>query len=218
MKPAQKSGCPEHAATPAGAVELAGGIMREKCHICAFFHGPDEEYGVLMPFIQQGLERGEKAFHVVDPQLRDDHLDFLQSAGIETGGLQRSGQLELCNWNEVYLRDGYFDPERMLGMLQSVLDGAAEQGFPMTRLIAHMEWALQDRPGVNALIEYECRLNFFLHEYTDPVICAYDLRKFNAETIIDILRTHPMVILGNVLQENPFYVPPEDFLRLYNKP
>jgi hypothetical protein len=30
---------------------------------------------------------------------------------------------------------------------------------------------------------------------------------------MDILRTHPMVIIGGMLQTNPFFVPPDDFLR-----
>jgi hypothetical protein len=30
---------------------------------------------------------------------------------------------------------------------------------------------------------------------------------------MDILRTHPMVIVGGVLQTNPFFVPPDEFLR-----
>jgi hypothetical protein len=30
--------------------------------------------------------------------------------------------------------------------------------------------------------------------------------------LMDIIRTHPMVI-GGLLQENPFFVPPETFLR-----
>jgi hypothetical protein len=30
---------------------------------------------------------------------------------------------------------------------------------------------------------------------------------------MDILRTHPMVIVGGVLRENPFFVPPDEFLR-----
>jgi hypothetical protein len=29
---------------------------------------------------------------------------------------------------------------------------------------------------------------------------------------MDILRTHPMVIMGGVLQRNPFFVPPAEFL------
>jgi len=30
---------------------------------------------------------------------------------------------------------------------------------------------------------------------------------------MDIMRTHPMVIIGGILQENPFFVPPADMLR-----
>jgi hypothetical protein len=31
--------------------------------------------------------------------------------------------------------------------------------------------------------------------------------------IVDIMRTHPMFIIGGVLQENPFFVRPDEFLR-----
>jgi len=31
--------------------------------------------------------------------------------------------------------------------------------------------------------------------------------------VVDIMRTHPMIIIGGVLQENPFFVPPDEFLR-----
>jgi hypothetical protein len=75
-----------------------------------------------------------------------------------------------------------------------------------------MEWALEDRPGVNDLIEYETRLNHILPKYPDPVICAYDTAKFGGGIMIDIMRTHPMIIIGGVLQENPFFVPPDEFL------
>lgn len=29
---------------------------------------------------------------------------------------------------------------------------------------------------------------------------------------MDIMRTHPMVIIGGQLQENPFFVPPDEML------
>ena len=29
---------------------------------------------------------------------------------------------------------------------------------------------------------------------------------------MDIMRTHPMVIIGGILQDNPFFVPPDEFL------
>ena len=30
---------------------------------------------------------------------------------------------------------------------------------------------------------------------------------------MDIMRTHPMVVIGGILQENPFFVPPDEMLR-----
>jgi DcmR-like sensory protein len=82
----------------------------------------------------------------------------------------QSGQFELRNWADPYLRDGHFDQDRMLALIQEVLEGGRQQGFRLTRLIAHMEWALEDRPGVDDLVEYETRLNYILPRYKDPVI------------------------------------------------
>jgi hypothetical protein len=58
----------------------------------------------------------------------------------------------------------------MLALIQGVLEGGRAQNFPLTRLVAHMEWALEDRPGVHDLVEYEARLNYILPRYPDPVI------------------------------------------------
>ena len=30
---------------------------------------------------------------------------------------------------------------------------------------------------------------------------------------MDALRTHPVVIIGGILQENPFFIPPDQFLQ-----
>jgi hypothetical protein len=100
----------------------------------------------------------------------------------------------------------------MLALIEEVLQSADTAGYPLTRLVAHMEWALLDKPGVDNLVEYEARLNYVLPKYNDPVICTYDLSKFSASVTMDILRTHPVVIIGGVLQENPFFVPPDQFL------
>jgi hypothetical protein len=75
-----------------------------------------------------------------------------------------------------------------------------------------MEWALLDRPGVQDLVEYESRVNRVLEKYHAPVVCAYDLTRFSAAVVVDVMRTHPMVIIGGALHENPFYVPPERLL------
>jgi hypothetical protein len=151
-------------------IRFAGSVLGAQRHVCAFFQSHDEEYRALLPFIKEGFDRGERAFHIVDPKRRAEHRLRLTSAGIDVETAEQTGQFELRNWADAYLRDGHFDQDRMLALIQDVLDGGTQQGFALTRLVADMEWALEDRPGVDDLVEYETRLNYVLPRYKDPVI------------------------------------------------
>jgi hypothetical protein len=75
-----------------------------------------------------------------------------------------------------------------------------------------MEWALGDTPGADRLVEYESRLNYMLPAHNIAAVCVYDVTRFSASVLMDILRTHPKVIIGGKLRESPFYVNPDKFL------
>lgn len=194
-------------------VRLAGSVLSRSCHVCAFFHSKDEEYRVLMPFIKDGFEAGDKAFHIVDPKHQTDHLQRLEREGIDVADAKAQGQLEVCTWDQAYVADGRFDQYRMIEKILEIVDPANKPNGKLTRGVANMEWALEDLPGVHDIVEYETRLNYVLPKYHDPIVCVYDLSRFDASVVIDIMRTHPMVIVGGILQENPFYVPPDEMLR-----
>ena len=49
------------------------------------------------------------------------------------------------------------------------------------------------------------------------MICSYELDKFGAAIVVDALRTHPIVLIGGIVQRNPFYVPPEELLKELNE-
>ena len=199
-------------ATNGHSVKFAGGILGRQRHICAFFNSIDEEHRVLRSFIKDGFGQGEKAFHIVDPELWEQHLKRLAEAGINVHEAMNTGQLEVRPWQDAYLRGDHFDQNAMLALIEEVLQSADTAGYPLTRLLAHMEWALLGKPGVDNLVEYETRLNYVLPKYDDPVVCTYDLSRFGSSVAMDIMRTHPVVIIGGVLQENPFFVPPDQFL------
>ena len=150
-------------------VTLAGKSLERARHVCAFFNSKDEEYRVLLPFIKEGIARGEKAFHIVKEDHHDDHRAALNKAGVPVAQAESAGQFELRRWEDAYLRDGHFDQNQMLALIEEVLQGGKAQGYPLTRLVANMEWALEDRPGVNDIVEYETRLNFILPKYDDAV-------------------------------------------------
>jgi hypothetical protein len=193
------------------SIPFAGSQLGEIRHVCAFFNSDEEEYRVLLPFIKDGFECGDKAVHVVNPGQQQDHLERLAGAGIDTASAQKSGQFELLTNREAYLRDGRFDQDRMLEVFERLASGNAEGGFPLSRICCRMDWAVEG-PYIDDLVEFESRVNEVWNHHDDAVICTYRLSKFGAETVIDIMRTHPMVIIGGILQQNPFFVSPQQFL------
>lgn len=124
---------------------------------------------------------------------------------------EKDGRLDVRIWEDAYLQDGYFDGDRMIRLLVQLLGGPRDK-YPRMRLMGNMEWALESLPGVSDIVEYESKLNYVVPRFPDPVVCVYDLNKHSGAVVMDILRTHPMVIVGGVLQENPLYVPPDEFL------
>lgn len=193
-------------------IPFAGSQLDDTRHVCAFFNSEEEEYRVLLPFIKDGFKCGHKAVHVVNPEQRSDHLNRLIAAGIDTASAAQSGQFELKTNAEAYLRDGRFDKDRMVEVFEQLASGNARGGFPLSRIMCRMDWVVEGGSYADDVVEFESRVNEVWNRHEDAVICTYYLRKFGGDTVIDILRTHPMVIIGGILQHNPFFVPPEQFL------
>ena len=198
--------------TTAEPIPFAGSTLGRYRHICAFFSSPEEEYETLLPFVRDGIDRGERAYHVLPAQYRQEHLEQLHSAGIDVTAALKSHQLEVASPEEVYLRGGGFSKDAMLATIQEALNTGPKLGFPLTRLIAHAEAVLQGGSKANEWVEYEIRLNDVLPRYDDPVICTYDANLLDGTIAVDILRTHPVAIIGGRLYENPFFLPPAEFL------
>ena len=150
--------------TNGNTIHVTGRPLGAVRHICAFFHSKEEEYRALLGFIKEGIEHREKAFHIVDAKQCHSHRARLEREGIDVPAAEKSGQLRVACWEDAYLKDGHFDQNRQINLIESVLKAGKEEGFPITRLVANMEWALEDKAGVEDIVEYESRLNYVLPE------------------------------------------------------
>src|ERR1700716_4753710 len=84
-------------------ITFAGARLGRYRHVCAFFNTRAEEYRVFLPFIKEGLSHGEKAFHIVDPTLRRDHVERLAAAGVDVAVVGKRGQSGLGTWAGTHL-------------------------------------------------------------------------------------------------------------------
>lgn len=190
-------------------VTFAGGVLDHYRHVCAFVRDRSEADAVFDPFVKDGVDHGDHFVFLVDTATPAAPVKRLRRLGYDPTRLRGDGRFDVRTWAETYLRTGGFDQDDMLGQLDGML-GA--RPTPRIRLLAEMGWAAGDPKASEQLIEFEARANFLHARHRHVVICIYDTSQFDGAFIIDILRTHPMVLVGGILQENPFFAPPEEFL------
>jgi AcrR family transcriptional regulator len=185
--------------TATGTVHLAGEDLRGHRHICALVDGPDAAYDLLLPFVVEGVEQGDRAVHLIDPDDVAAHLDRLRDGGVNVAAATAADRLEIDTWTESYLRGGRFSPSEQLAYLRGQFEEGRRVGAPRTRLIGTMEWAAKAETD-GSLLRYESRINDLLRRRSDVVVCVYDLNRHSARTIADMLGAHPVAIVGGVLR------------------
>jgi hypothetical protein len=191
---------------------LAGTTLDPYYHVCAFFGSREDEYRVLAPFYRETLDWGEKLLHVVDTRLVADHEARLEQQGIDVCGCGKTGQFQVYTWADTYLRNGVFDQEQMLAVVQGVIETARQEGYPRTRIMGNMNWALDGPPGSEKLIEYEVRVNEVLAREKQPAVCVYDLSRLTGSLMMDILRAHPLTLVNGVVHRTAFFTAPAQML------
>ena len=181
-------------------------------HLCFLYETDEERRVVLAMLLRQGLERGEKALFIGDNRTYQALLGHMVDDGLEISSYLSSGQFSLMNFDETYMAEGFFDPDRMMGSLKTETDLALAQGYSGLRVTGDMSWALKSPPGSEQIIKYEARVNEFFPYSKCIGICQYDKRLFPPALLTDALATHPLAIIGTELFDNFYYMPPEDLL------
>jgi len=154
-------------------------------HLCWMYRTEEEHRAVITPYLRQGLERGEKVLYIVDTHTAETILEYLQDDGLEVEPYLTSGQLNIVSTDDAYIRDGSFDPHRVIDILWSERGRALAAGYPALRITSEMSWVLRGPAGSERLIEYESRLNKFFPTKKGfgncLAICQYDQRRFQPD-------------------------------------
>jgi PAS domain S-box-containing protein len=181
-------------------------------HFCSIYENPQEHYAVAIPFIRIGLDRGEKCIYIADDGTVGDVRQAMQSEGIDVERATSSKALVLATKDQAYLEHGSFHPDWMFTFWKQATQLALSEGFSALRATGETEWVLRGGRGLERWMEYESRLTHTLSENNCSALCQYNRRLFPPELILDVIRTHPMVVYGSTVCRNLYYVPPDEFL------
>jgi hypothetical protein len=182
-------------------------------HVCAFYRGASARDRLLTAYFGTGLTAGDKCVCIVDSADTASRLELLPNGAGDAGDAGLPGhQLDVHLPESTYLAGGRFTTSEMLTFWTENLVKAEIEGYSFCRLAGEMTWALRDMPGVENLAGYESELNRVTSGSSAIVLCLYDLDLFSGEVVVNIVKTHPQVLVQGILVENPYYLGPDEFL------
>jgi two-component system sensor histidine kinase UhpB len=192
--------------------EVASGLGLHE-HLCVIYDTREEQFAVSSPFLATGLERGEKCILFADENTAGAVLDALRKRGTDVDPYLRSGALTITHKRDTDLQQGRFDPDWWMGFLNQASAEAAASGLSALRILGDLSWALQGDTSTDSFLEYESSLNRFVRGHNARIICQYRRHPNPPQFILGIIRAHPVVVYGGLVSKNPYYVPPEEFLK-----
>jgi hypothetical protein len=137
----------------------------------------------------------------------------LEKRGLSFGQLTESKALIKAGTSEVYFQNGCFEPEYMLGLLRQFYQDSVDEGFTAARVIGEMIAAVHHMKGGYRLMEYESRISLMMRECPITAVCQYDANAFDGATIMQVLKVHPLMVIRGAVVHNPYFIPPEDYLK-----
>jgi DNA-binding CsgD family transcriptional regulator len=186
------------------------GVVSAGTHFCALYSGPVDRDRLLYPFLDEGLRQGDKCLCLID----DVEPALVRDRAVGQPGAKysrRSAQLDVERATDAYLPSGEFRVGDMMSFLSASADAATDDDFDLLRVAGEMSWVLPGPPGWDDLFRYESAINEVVEDMPAILICLYDLNKFGADMLVEVLHTHPKVLLDRTVIDNPHYLTPAEY-------
>ncbi|HEX7259414.1 MAG TPA: MEDS domain-containing protein [Candidatus Saccharimonadia bacterium] len=180
-------------------------------HVCLLYRDSQEGLASAAAFIEAGLRKHDQCIYISDDNTPEAVLQALEHAGITTENMLETEQLVLGTKDGSYLENGSFSPDTTIKVFAEASHQATSKGFRAVRGCAEMTWQLADDSHTETehLLEYEARINDELFPKHQVVgMCQFNMNRFGAAAIREIIYTHPVVIIGGLMCENIYYKPP----------
>ena len=92
--------------------------LKQGDHICAIYENPRERLEVAVPFVIDGLARGERCVYILDESGMEEIVQALTAAGVDVAREQKRGALRFTTLEETFLRTGKFETEAMMDIFR----------------------------------------------------------------------------------------------------
>ncbi len=178
-------------------------------HICLIYDCEEDRQNFVSAYLAEGLRQGEQVRYFADTTTPETFRYWLLEAGVEFPDLLEPFSLGIARAAEVYCPEGRFDPRQFIAGMLPAVERSREAGYSGLCVSGEMSWALKGLPGAERLVEYEQLLNTVEMPFRFSGLCQYDARLFDGDTLDQVLRAHPWVVVEGKIVRNPQYSGPQ---------
>jgi hypothetical protein len=132
-----------------------------------------------------------------------ERAEVSREVSVEAAACER---LQRQDARSVYVPDGRFDVDRMLGNVAALSHDLGERCNGPVHICGEMGWALDGAAvGAPALVDYERRVNDVIDGGRLSAVCQYDAKAFTPDLIYAVVRVHPYLIIDGAVVVNTLY-------------
>lgn len=162
-------------------------------HIILVYEDRAELYAFVVPFVKDGLKRGERCIYIPAESRTADVAAALSAGGVRVDRETNRGAFEFMTPREYY-RFPPLDSVRLIQHLNELLADARSAGFTGLRVAGEMSWAGKTGVPGDVLGDYEALLDKVLGPRGGTVVCIYRKDLFDPDMLQRHVRTHGKVI------------------------
>jgi hypothetical protein len=183
-------------------------------HICGLYETEQERDEIIMGFLHEGAIKLDKQLYCPTERTPENFIEEYGKCYPDCRHhIADPNLFSINSAKELYYPNGTFSPFSMDDGLNAFFLASQTNGKRNIRATAEMVWALEAIPGIEHLMAYESRLNYFIPGKPWISICLYNLTKFSGKIIMNVLKTHPYTIINGSINQNPFFEDPDEWLK-----
>jgi PAS domain S-box-containing protein len=169
------------------------GDARWGTHFCCFYETKQDLLDTLVPFFKAGLENNEFCLWLVTPPLTVEEAKHALGQAVSDLDRRLASQgLEIQDYNEWYLDNGHFDPQRVLQGWREKVDQALARGHAGMRASGDAAWGQKNDWSV--FREYEKAVDALVADERRIILCTYPLATSSGDQIFDVARMHQVAV------------------------
>lgn len=169
---------------PAATMVIQDVVVPLGSHIACFYTTDAGRLRIGLPFLRDGLLAGQSAVLLrATPDVREQYFAALQNEGVDAAEAIQTGLLML--YPEVSGSAG----DQVARFEQMLTAASRTRGGPI-RILAEVLADVETLGSVAEHMIVEQRVNAVFKRFPVVTICAYDVRAFDAVTVIEALKLH----------------------------